>query len=76
MRSCGPGGLDRQRGTLDLRLQCDALLLFPFYLFPAAIELTSAAGVGGPGGTVDHVVNDVGAATNASMTPVNVVSYP
>jgi hypothetical protein len=27
-------------------------------------------------GTIDHVVNDVGAATNANTTPVNVVSYP
>jgi len=27
-------------------------------------------------GTIDHVVNDVGPATNASTTPVNVVSYP
>jgi hypothetical protein len=27
-------------------------------------------------GTIDHVVNDVGAATDANTTPVNIVSYP
>jgi len=27
-------------------------------------------------GTIDHVVNDFGPATNASTTPVNIVSYP
>jgi hypothetical protein len=27
-------------------------------------------------GTIDHVVNDVGAATPADTTPVNIVSYP
>jgi hypothetical protein len=27
-------------------------------------------------GTIDHVVNDVGPATNADTTPVNIVSYP
>jgi hypothetical protein len=27
-------------------------------------------------GTIDHVVNDVGAATNANTVPVDVVSYP
>jgi len=27
-------------------------------------------------GTIDHVVNDFGPATNATTTPVNVVSYP
>jgi hypothetical protein len=27
-------------------------------------------------GTIDHVVNDVGPATNANTTPVNIVSYP
>ena len=27
-------------------------------------------------GTIDHVVNDFGSATNANTTPVNIVSYP
>jgi hypothetical protein len=27
-------------------------------------------------GTIDHVVNDFGPATNANTTPVNIVSYP
>ena len=27
-------------------------------------------------GTIDHVVNDVGPATNATTSPVNIVSYP
>jgi hypothetical protein len=27
-------------------------------------------------GTIDHVVNDVGAANNADTVPVDVVSYP
>jgi hypothetical protein len=27
-------------------------------------------------GTIDHVINDVGAPNNADTTPENVVSYP
>jgi hypothetical protein len=27
-------------------------------------------------GTIDHVVNEVGDATNANTVPVNLVSYP
>ncbi len=27
-------------------------------------------------GTIDHVVNDFGSATNANTTPVDIVSYP